>query len=330
MNRKTFLTLASIASLALLPSLSRAQVIYTEDFDVNHTSAWTLNPGTGNNSGNVFYDYSLVGIGSAPNSTGGTTRGLQLRANYQATGVFTGISASPLGLSVSGNYTVTYDFWQNFNGNANGSGSGTTQLTGAGIGATGTTAQHAGLTTMNSLWFAQTPDGQNSATSKDYRVYSSAAGGNASTGYAVTSGVYAAGTGTSAADNGNAYYSSLGGNTVPTAQTALTPSQSGTTLAGAPGFKWHTGEITKIGNIVTYKIDGLLIATVDASTLTFGGSDIELIQSDTNSSVSTDPNAPTYAFGLFDNIVVTQIPEPSTCALGLLGLGALAVFRRKK
>jgi len=322
-------TLGLLIGVATLPVASNAQIVYSQNFDVNDTANWTANAGGGLTAANFFFDYSTVGIPSAPNSTGGSTLGMQLKANMPpGPGVFTGISASPNGQSFSGDYKVTFDFWQNYNGNANGTGSGTTQLTGAGIGTSGTVAQHANVTTMASLWFAQTGDGGNGTAAKDYRIYSSAAGGGAGTGYAISTGVYAAGTGTTAADNANLYYAPLGANTVPLAQTTLTPTQLGTTPAGAPGFRWHTGVIDKTGNTVKYSIDGLLIATIDASALTFGGGNIEFIQTDINSGVSTDATAATYTFGLFDNIVV-QVPEPATCALALLGAGAMFIARRR-
>jgi hypothetical protein len=333
MNSKLLSVFLGGVSLALIPSMVNGQILYTEDFDVNHAANWTANSGPGNNSANFFFDYSSVGIPSAPHSTGGSTLGLQLRANFATVGALTGISASPNAQTFSGDYRVSYDFWENFNGNANATGSGTTQLTGGGIGTSGSVAQHAGSVTMDSLWFAQTGDGGNSANSKDYRAYSSAAvgggtSGNSGVGYNTNSGAYAAGTGPTVSDSANAYYASLGGNVVPAAQTAITPTQLGTTGAGAPGFKWHTAQIIKTGNTVNYSIDGLLIFSVDATSLTFGGGNIELIQSDVNATVSTDPNAPTYEFGLFDNILV-EVPEPGTGALLLLGAAGLFVARRR-
>lgn len=320
-----------LGSELLLAVNARGQ-LYTENFDINNSANWTANAGAGNNSANFYFDYSTVGIPSAPGA-GGSTYGMRLAANLSGS-VFTGISASPLGQSFSGDYKLTYNFWQNFNGNAAGTASGTTQITGAGIGTSGTTAQHAGLNTMSSLWFAQTGDGGNSQNSKDYRAYSSSAvgggtSGNIGVGYTTNSGVYAAGIGPTSADNLNPYYAALGANTVPSAQTTLLATQTGTTAVGAPGFKWHTGEILKLGNTVTYSIDGLLIFTVDASTLTFGGGNILFVQSDVNSGSSTDPNAATYAFGLFDNIVVEAVPEPSSLALGLVGAASLLLARRR-
>ena len=131
------------------------------------------------------------------------------------------------------------------------------------------------------------------------------------TGYATNSGVYASGISPNAADNFNPQYAALGGNTVPAAQTTISGgSQNGTTRAGCPGFAWHQVTILKWGNTVTYTIDSTLIATVDISTITLSGGDIEFIQSDVNSSASSDPNVRTFEFGLIDDVSVVAIPPP--------------------
>src|SRR5688500_20002832 len=96
------------AALSLTPAAAPA-ANYVEDFDTDSTAEWNVNqPGGANASDNfadLFFDYSTVGIPSAPNSLGGTTRGIKLEANVSA-GVFSGISASPIGQSVTGNYTL--------------------------------------------------------------------------------------------------------------------------------------------------------------------------------------------------------------------------------
>ena len=86
----------------------------------------------------------------------------------------------------------------------------------------------------------------------------------------------------------------------------------------------------KNGNSVSYSLDGLLIATVDASTLTLGGENILFNQYDINPASSADANVRDLLFGLFDNIVVTQVPEPASASLALLGVALLAVLRRRK
>jgi hypothetical protein len=309
------------ATLLALPTTIHAQVLFSDSLD--SATGWTVNsgPGTGNLA-TFGFDYSTAGIPPAPNS-GGTTIGLKLEANRPGTGVFSGISVSPTGQSFSGDYQVRFDLWQNSIGPFPGGGSGSTQLSGGGIGTAGTTAQWPGAT-WDSLFFMTTGDG---GTSQDYRVYPVANLASPTTGY------YAAGTTTTpdVRDAGNAYYAGFGNRTPPAAQTALFPQQTGATQAGAQAFAWHDVAITKIGNTVTWDIDGVRMATVDLGTVAtpFGGGDILLNQSDINVGSSTDANAGSLLFGLFDNVRVVAVPEPSTYAL--FGLGALGLlFRRKK
>lgn len=321
----TSLIRASLAVAASVAATSAsAQLVFFESFDLNHSALWTANAvGTGTSDANFFFDYSTVGIPSAPNSAFNSTRGMQLRANiFGSTAAFpAGVSASPTGLNLVGDYELRYDVWMNFNGPAPAGGSGSTQVTGAGIGTAGTTPQIAGGT-IDSVNFGATADG---GSTVDFRAYSPAV----QTGYLEASGVFAAGTGAGTRNNSDPYYAALGGNTPPAAQTALFPNQTGTTAAGAPGFKWHDSIITKTGSTVTWSLDGIRIATIDLGTAgTLGGGNILFSQYDINQTVTTDTNAPATSFGLIDNVRVTVVPEPATGLLALLGIGALAVRRR--
>lgn len=206
--------------------------------------------------------------------------------------------------------------WWNFNGPLPGGGSGSTQISGAGIGTAGTTPQWPGGT-QDSVWFAGTGDGGSSA---DYRAYSMAA----PTSYPNGSPVYAAPT----RNNSDPYYAGFGGLSVPAAQLALYSQQTGTSSVGSLAFAWHDVSIRKVGDNITWSIDGLLIATVDASTVSLGGGNILLMQSDINASSSSDPNAVNLLFGLFDNVRVTAVPEPS--CLALIGLGWLVLLARRR
>ncbi|MEI9865509.1 MAG: hypothetical protein WDN00_13370 [Limisphaerales bacterium] len=146
--------LGTCAVMALSPAALKAQILYSQNFDVNDSANWTVNNnGQGVNAANFFFDYSTVGIPSAPNS-GGSTIGLKLGANVggtgPASGALPGISVSPTGQGFTGNYTLTFDWWQNWLGStttgigSSSGGSGSTQLSTFGILSSGTTANYAG------------------------------------------------------------------------------------------------------------------------------------------------------------------------------------------
>ena len=307
------------ATILSLVSLSHAQTFFSDSLD--SAAGWTVNSSGTSDQAIFGFNYSSVGIPAAPNS-GGTTSGLLLQANRSA-GVQSGISVSPTGQSFSGDYQLRFDLWQNYNGPLGPTavgGSGSTQISGGGIGTAGTTPQWAGAV-YDSIFFGATGDG---GSSIDYRVYAKANTAPA------TSGFYAAGTSTTPDSRNNAdpYYANFGGQAAPAEQAALFPQQTGTTQAGAQAFAWRDVAITKIGNTVTWDIDGKRIATVDASAITLGGGNILLNYYDINAGSSTDPNAGSLLFGLFDNVRVTAVPEPSTYAL--LGLGALFLAARRR
>jgi hypothetical protein len=320
-----FKTLSLLGSAALLAQSTFAATLFSDDFDINSSANWTVNTTAGNHPSNLYFDYSTIGIPSAPNSLGGSTHGVKLQSNLSG-GVRGGVSISPTGQSFAGDYQLRFDLWMNFNGPAPAGGSGSTQAGGAGIGTAGTTAQWGG-SVQDSVHFSTTGDG---GATQDFNAYSSAvasdSGASTRGGYLDASGVYAA----NSRNGNNAYYISLGGATPPAAQTALFAQQTGAAQAGAPAFAWHDVSITKLGNTVTFAIDNLLIATVDASAVTLGGGNILLNYYDINATSSTDVNAGALAFGLYDNVrVLSVVPEPSAAAM--LGLGlTLLVGRYRK
>ena len=55
-------------------------VVYTENFEADPTASWTVNSSPTDAAANFFFDYSTVGIPSAPSALG--TRGMKLQAKY--------------------------------------------------------------------------------------------------------------------------------------------------------------------------------------------------------------------------------------------------------
>ncbi|MBP7937769.1 MAG: PEP-CTERM sorting domain-containing protein [Phycisphaerae bacterium] len=307
------------AALAAAPGAVLAAPLYQQDFEVDSSASWIVNkgPATTDEAHDFFFDYSTVGIPAAPSGAG--TRGVKLQAN-QSSGVFGGMSVSPMGQSFAGDYEVTFDWWENFNGPFPVGGSGSTQLGTFGLDTSGTVAQWPGGT-QDSIWFGATGDGNSSS---DWRAYSP----TAPTRYTDTAaGIYAAGAVAGSSNGSNAYYSSFGNVAAPAAQSALFPQQSGNTLVGSAGMEWHRVSIKKQGGSVTWTVDGILIATVpvgDDTALT--GNNIFFGRSDTNATSSTDVNDVNLLFTLIDNVVVT--PEPAS--LALLAMGGLALRCRRR
>ena len=311
----------AVSAASLLSAVAaQGQTLFQDNFDTTPVGNWTVNAQTAQDRAVIGFDYSTVGIPAAPNSSG-TTVGALLQANRPlgGAGALSGVSISPAGQSFTGDYQLRYDLWQNYNGPLGPTtvgGTGSTQLTGSGIMTAGNVPHFAG--SGDGLWFAATGDG---GTSLDYRVYFRGINQSDLT-------LYAAGS----QNSSDADYAVFGGESAPAEQVTLFPGQTGTTPAGALGFAWRDVTVTKTGDIVTWDVDGVRIATVDLSTTgaTFGGNNILFAQSDINATQTTAAGDP-MLFGLIDNVRVTVVPEPSTYALfGLAGAFLLAHNRRRK
>ena len=306
------LTTMCVWTVALCMSGPVYGQLFSEDFESDPTADWTVNhhPSTASIA-DFFFDYSSVGIPSAPNS-GGTTRGLKLQSNLTGN-VFGGFSVSPTGLNLSGDYVLSFDAWSNYNGPLEFGGSGSTNLSTYGILSSGTSSNYPGA--ADAIWFATTGDGGSSA---DWRIYSPSAPASYQNGHPFYTDPTRNHTG--------ATYQVFGGHEAPAAQLAMFEQQTGTTRFGTAGFAWHEVVVDKSGDIVTWTMDGTLLATVDTAGMALGGGNILFGHSDINSSSSSDPNAPALLFTLVDNVSV--VPEPGS--LALIALGGLALVRRRR
>jgi hypothetical protein len=307
----------AIVTGLLAPAVTPAAPLFSDDFDTDTGPNYTVNadPDT---TVQFAWDYSTMGIPSAPNSIGGTTRGVRFTANDgDATAAAAAINISPTGQSFTGDYILRFDSWLNANGPFPAGGTGSTEFVTAGVGTTGASVQKSSGS-ASGAWFAGDNEGNSGI---DFRAYLNAAlEGPAST-------VYAAGdSGTiNRRSANNPYYHGTfpGGQQAPSFQQTNYAQQTGALKAGTLGFEWRDVEVRKIGDDVSWYIDGLHIATFDNPTLS--GSNIFVGHWDVFASIADNADL---SFGVIDNLRVEVVPEPAS--LTLLTLGAVALYRRRR
>ena len=299
--------LALVAGMTLA-STTQAATVFSSDFD---TSAGLTIVADADTNSTFGYDYSADGIPEAPNSVGGAaTTGLKLEANISG-GAAQGISAVTSGLALSGLYTVQADIWVNVNGPLPGGGAGSTEFAGVSVG-------HGGVAPQSGASLIYDGDG---GSSRDYRLYKD--GGE----QFVASGQYAV---TSNNNSDPAITASFPGLAPPASQR-----QTGTTADGTGGFQWMTllaNDDTNAGTAAFSQKSAtsgssVAIGTVDSnvgSAVNLAG-DIAVTYTDLFSSVS---DSAALSFGVFDNLVVNAIPEPSS--LALVSLAGLALCGRRR
>jgi hypothetical protein len=331
MMNSTLRNLVFVGATLVYGAEASAQVLFSDDFNVNSSADWKVNAAPAANAANqsatFAFDYSALGIPPAPGSS--DTLGLRLRANIPGTpeapvttrpaGTVSGLSVSPLNKNFGANYQLEFYAWSNyfgFNGNLgdNTNSQGGTNNVMFAVGTSGTVPLVVGNTAlvtngvMDGVGFATTGDG---GIASDYRAYP--ASGTIS---AATSGVYAAGNDATSVQSSNAFYTAMfPAVAAPAAQIDFATNEFtdtnanpmlGLTQAGSFGFAWQKVVIAKSGGAVTWSINDTLIATVNAASLTLGGANIALGVSDVNSSTARYPSL---VFTLFDNLVVTALPS---------------------
>lgn len=296
-------TISSAATLTvLIPTVT--ETFFADDFDTMTASAWVTNRSSTDTRVTFNYNYANDSIPSAPNSAGGTRRGVKFEANM-AGGAVAAISISPAGKSFTGDFDLKFDMWINANGPFPLGGTGSTEHLTAGVGTTGTRVQWGSAgTTADGTWFAVDGEGQAGDTTQavvDFMAYIGTAQQQCT-----NTTVYAAGTASNARGNNHSYYAGTfpGGQTAPSGQVSAHPNQAGSLAVGTVGMKWRDVLITRRGSRVQWFIDGLLIATVTNGV--FNGNNIFVGYWDGFASISDNA---AMSFGLVDNIRVERTTE---------------------
>lgn len=285
---------SSVVSLTVYPPQT---VVFSDSLDTDSSADWTVSKSSTDTRVTFNYNYAADGIPSAPRSTGGTTRGVKFEANM-ANGVVAAVSMSPVGQSFGGDYRLHFDMWINANGPFPGGGTGSSQYITAGLGTTGGHVQWTGTgSTADGYWFATDGEGGAGDTSSpcDYNALAATAI------QGVSSGVYLAGTSSTARANTHAYYATAfpAGQTAPASQQSTYPRQSGQLAAGCVGFAWRDVIIAKRGNIVEWSIDGVKLAAFTSASVTAGN--VFVGYWDPFTSISDNAAV---SFGLVDNVRV--------------------------
>ena len=295
-NASGSVTSSPISLLVYPPQVA----LFADNFDVNTATNWILNKSSSDNAVTFNFDYSTVGIPSAPNSTNGTTRGLQMQANLSL-GAVAAVSLSPTNLSFAGDYRIRFDGWINVNGLFPAGGLGSTEFLTAGVGTSGTRAEWTGNASADGYYFSANGDGGSTDTATgtaDYNAYVGA------TVQAVATGDYWAGTDTTARGNGNVYYTTAfpNGAAAPAFQQLSYQQQSGNLNSGTFGLAWHDVIVSKRGSTVDWVVDGIRFATI--SNATFTASNVFVGFWDPFVSLSSNN---VINFGLVDNVRV-EVP----------------------
>ncbi|MBW8864400.1 MAG: hypothetical protein JF609_05655, partial [Verrucomicrobia bacterium] len=290
---------SSPVSLLVYP---REVVVFADNFDVNTATNWIYNKSSADNAVTFNFNYSTLGIPSAPNSINGTTLGVQMKANLSA-GAVAAVSLSPTNQVFAGDYRVRFDGWINVNGPFPGGGAGSTEFLTAGIGTSGTRAEWTGNASADGFYFSINGDGGSSdtaTTTADVNAYTNA------TVQPATTGDYWAGTDTTARGNGNLYYTTAlpSGHAAPVFQQSTYPQQSGSLSPGTFGLAWHDVIVSRRGSTVDWVVDGIRFATI--SNATFTASNVFVGFWDPFASLSSNN---VINFGLVDNV---RVESPAT------------------
>lgn len=286
------------------------------------------------------FNYSTLGIPSAPNSGDGTTVGVRVQSDdigtTAAAQTLGAVSVATKNVVLPAKYKIAIDVWSNYIGgttiNDAAGSNGTTGATLAG-GVAGTTYDSA-LTNSGTQEGGVLVDAIRDPTGAGgtYRLYTGGTNhGNTDSKYSIYAASGGSDTATTAQMYTNAYYASLfPAKSAPTAQSTASSTQTGQTPAGTFGFAWHTVTLTNDGTNTVWAIDGTPIATVADSSYTAGGTALSFGDQDSNTGGSSGAGQ-TYNFNVYDNLVVTDLaatPEPAS--LGLLGAAGVGLLVRRR
>ncbi|QDS97239.1 PEP-CTERM sorting domain-containing protein [Adhaeretor mobilis] len=296
MKGNILLTEACLAAVALSGTTASAQLI-SDAFEVDSSASYTVldesnatsGDGTPDSTIDFAFDYIAAGIPLAPNSLAGDTGGLRMAVNETSNDAGPADHITAFHNTVlSGSYSLQVDIYMGVE-----SAGGTTEFSSAGIGSD--------ALDFNSIFTPIAGDGHflsmtgDGGSGSDYRHFVE---------------------GTPVADGDASYRNDL--NTTNAPGDTYQEIFPGGDFPGSPGNRWTTLTINATSSKVSYLLDGTTIIVTDSADI---DGQVSLGYGDMFSSVGPH-------FVVFDNLIVSEIPEPTS--LALLGMGALGLLVRRR
>ncbi len=299
-----------VAKLTVTTPYPILQLAFSDDFNTNSAALWNLFQGSANSvsdfTTNWAFDYSTqtysaYGLSSmtpttqtipvAPSTTDGTRRGLKLTVNKNDNvAAASGVSLYPKGMNFGTNYVLRFDAWINYNGGP-GDGNGSTEFLTCGLDHTGTRVNwlNTYATTSDGIWFAVDGDGQSGGT--DYHAFQGTGGAPTLLAFG-SSGMDVSGA--VSYDYVDLFYGSLF--SYPNYETP-----------GVPGKHWVQVELSQLNNVITWRLNGIVVA-LRTNTTSYTSGDVMIGYMDPYASIA---NPPQDNYAIIDNVrVYTQAYAP--------------------
>lgn len=290
-----------------------AQPAFTDAFDEDRSADWIVHDesvdGVSDFTVQFAHDYSQDQFAftmggetqyfpvpknpyDTPASAG--TKGLKIAVNSDDHPAESSVSLFPRGLKMEGDHALRFQMFMSYNGPAYG-GSGSTEFTTMGVGQSGELVAYLrgnGALDGDGTFFAVSGEG---GASRDFRAY---VGDGFDEPEFLDEQTDRHGF-TDMDGDGVGEYNAYGGG--PLEKVFPFPFHETT---GAPGKGWVAVEIRRIGDEVTWVMDGQIIATISADKTLFGGNNVMIGYTDPFSSIA---NPGEENFVIFDNVEVTAL-----------------------
>jgi len=293
-----------VAAFTAFSLNSFAQVLFEDDFNLDTSANWIVLSGTSADENDPAYeaaledftvdfafDYSSRGIPPAPNSGDNSTRGLRISVNNNddtSGSEAIGVNLFPAEQNFSGNYAVQFDMWINYNGPAGG-GTGSTEHAIFGINQSGEQVGWSSQPTGEGIWFGVDGEG---GSSTDYYSFEADDTGTVSALPPDLAGM-------------------IGKNNTHPVYQFLFSSPSFETQ-GAPGKHWVSVEVRQNDDVLSWVMNGMVIASRPVSDESFGVRSEGTIMLGYMDLFNSIANPKEDNFVIYDNVqVVNMDKEPS-------------------